>query len=439
MEHLLFKDWIRHQRVLRDLTQEALAEEVGCAVQTIRAFEHGWRRPSRALAERLATILTVPQEQREAFLQAARVPVPRQPEPALPTGPADPAGYLTQLANKAPGMLYSSDQQRYLLQLDTELDVIRAALAWAFAAPDVARMELGLQAASALDRFWYGRGHQLEGLRWLEQGIALAEHEEVQVATGVLAAAICTAGWLARLCGDRTRAMILLRRCIPLYQAIGDTLGTSDALDTLGDLAIFEGDAIAASWFFEECLALRRQLGRPVPIALAINGLGQAAIVRGYYERAAEYFLESLSIIRPFNDRRSTALALHGLGLARLRQGSLSEAAQHLHEALTLFHALDNTLDVALCLELIGELLALRVLTGDADDQDIDTGVVLWGAAEQRLQEINVEFGPHELVRRDGLIAATRARIGQEHFQNQWQAGAHLAPGDAVALGLSVV
>jgi hypothetical protein len=47
---------------------------VGCAIQTIRTFEIGKRRPSRELTERLADVLQVPQEQRSNFVRAARIP-----------------------------------------------------------------------------------------------------------------------------------------------------------------------------------------------------------------------------------------------------------------------------------------------------------------------------------------------------------------------------
>lgn len=441
MDHPLFRDWLRRQRALRDLTQEALAEKVGCAVQTIRAFENGWRRPSRMLAERLATILSVPQAQQEAFLQAARAPVPRTtPIPEVTTGPADPAAYLTHLAEEMHHRLYGPEQQACLDQLDAEIEAIRAALTWALEGPlIISRVELALRAATAIDRFWHGRGHQAEGQRWLERALDLAETEKPGVAPTVVAAALSSAGWLAKIRGEQGRATALLQRCVAIYRAIGDLQGTSDALDTLGDLAIFEGDAVAATWFYEESLALRRRLGRPEMIALAINGLGHAAIVRGYYERAAEHFLESLAILRDLHDRRSSALALHGLGLARLRQGSLVEAARHLGEALGLFYDLDNTLDVALCLELIGELLALQMLNGAADETASATAARLWGAAERLMESFGIVLNPHEQLRRDALIGATRLRVGSERFRADWDAGRGLAQSEAVVLGKGVV
>ena len=70
--HCAFNQWIKRLRTDLDLTQERLAEQVGCSVQTIRAFEGGRRRPSREFAARLATVLQVPPEQRTAFVRLAR-------------------------------------------------------------------------------------------------------------------------------------------------------------------------------------------------------------------------------------------------------------------------------------------------------------------------------------------------------------------------------
>jgi predicted ATPase/transcriptional regulator with XRE-family HTH domain len=71
-DNLFFGRWLRRRRRDLDLTQDTLAQRVGCAVDTVRKIELGMRRPSRAMAERLAQCLSIPHEQRAAFLAAAR-------------------------------------------------------------------------------------------------------------------------------------------------------------------------------------------------------------------------------------------------------------------------------------------------------------------------------------------------------------------------------
>ncbi|HEX6293027.1 MAG TPA: tetratricopeptide repeat protein [Herpetosiphonaceae bacterium] len=64
--------WVRRRRKALDLTQAALAERVGCAVVTIRKWEKDLGRPSRETADRLATCLAIPPNERARFLQVAR-------------------------------------------------------------------------------------------------------------------------------------------------------------------------------------------------------------------------------------------------------------------------------------------------------------------------------------------------------------------------------
>ncbi len=67
-----FGYWLRRRRKALDLTQEALGQRVSCSGFTIRKIEADERRPSRGLAERLSTALAIPDEERRAFLDAAR-------------------------------------------------------------------------------------------------------------------------------------------------------------------------------------------------------------------------------------------------------------------------------------------------------------------------------------------------------------------------------
>jgi predicted ATPase/transcriptional regulator with XRE-family HTH domain len=78
-----FGAWLRHRRKALDLTQAALAQQVGCSLGSIRKYEGDEQRPSRQLAELLATQLQIPSEERAAFVQFARLGLDAAP-PMLP-------------------------------------------------------------------------------------------------------------------------------------------------------------------------------------------------------------------------------------------------------------------------------------------------------------------------------------------------------------------
>ncbi|MDX9954728.1 MAG: AAA family ATPase [Anaerolineae bacterium] len=88
-----FGYWVRRRRKALDLTQDALAECVGCAVVTLRKIEADERRPSQQMAERLAQCLVLPAAECPWFIAAAlgeqgvaRQSLPRDPMVAAPQG-----------------------------------------------------------------------------------------------------------------------------------------------------------------------------------------------------------------------------------------------------------------------------------------------------------------------------------------------------------------
>src|SRR5688572_22721095 len=90
-----FGHWLQRRRKALDLTQEELAQRVGCAAETLRKIEADVRRPSRQMAERLAEALEIPLPERALFIKAARAELavdrlthPTQDIPQVTIGPA---------------------------------------------------------------------------------------------------------------------------------------------------------------------------------------------------------------------------------------------------------------------------------------------------------------------------------------------------------------
>src|SRR5688500_14674371 len=67
-----FGNWVRRRRKALDLTQQELAQRVGCSLSLIFKIESDERRPSRQVAELLAEHLEIPLDQRSLFLRVAR-------------------------------------------------------------------------------------------------------------------------------------------------------------------------------------------------------------------------------------------------------------------------------------------------------------------------------------------------------------------------------
>ena len=95
-----FGYWLRRRRKALDLTQEALAERVSCSGFSIRKIEADERRPSRHLAERLATALAIPAAERRDFLDAARAVRAASPNPRPSASPTMPSTSASRPASQ---------------------------------------------------------------------------------------------------------------------------------------------------------------------------------------------------------------------------------------------------------------------------------------------------------------------------------------------------
>jgi transcriptional regulator with XRE-family HTH domain len=99
-----FGNWIKRRRRALDISQQELADRVGCSVSAIFKIESDERRPSRQIAELLAVHLQIPPEQRPQFLKVARrermveilEPVPVLLEPLAHPAAARPESNLPQ-------------------------------------------------------------------------------------------------------------------------------------------------------------------------------------------------------------------------------------------------------------------------------------------------------------------------------------------------------
>ncbi|HEY5731234.1 MAG TPA: helix-turn-helix domain-containing protein, partial [Anaerolineales bacterium] len=67
-----FGNWVKKRRKALDLTQQELANQVGCSASLVFKIESDERRPSRQVAELLAEFLDIPADQHGLFLKIAR-------------------------------------------------------------------------------------------------------------------------------------------------------------------------------------------------------------------------------------------------------------------------------------------------------------------------------------------------------------------------------
>ena len=133
-----FGEWLRRRRRGLDLTQQELAQRVGCTVSTLRKIEAGERRPSKELATLLATCLDIAPEEYDKFITFARTePYPDRPPPPAPAA-RPPSSSSAPVVTTPPPPFLAQDtslveptpvfvaRERELAELETALATARS-------------------------------------------------------------------------------------------------------------------------------------------------------------------------------------------------------------------------------------------------------------------------------------------------------------------------
>jgi DNA-binding CsgD family transcriptional regulator len=262
------------------------------------------------------------------------------------------AAYYLQLAEEAEAHLFGAEQERWFDRLEQEHDNLRTALNWSVECGEAGQsMEMALQLAGALVRFWAVRGYVREGQRFLER--ALVSNERVR--TSVWAKALNGAGWLAGLQGDVDRAEMLCQESLALYRELGDRRSAALALHRLGVGASMRSKYAEARSLLDESLALYRQIGDKAGLAYSLMALGSVTICQGEYIVARSLLEESLALFSEMSNKEGMAWSLFYLGRAFFAQGDQTKADALVGESLTLFRELNLKEGVAFCLHLLGQ------------------------------------------------------------------------------------
>jgi transcriptional regulator with XRE-family HTH domain len=147
---LTFGAYLKQRRHALDLTQEEVAEQVGCATETIRKLEAGGRRPSKEIAQRLAAQLTQSPEERAAFVQLARGIIGVEHAQAV-DGP-QPSASLDQRGSQLPAYLTNFvGRAREIAAVQTLLTRPSVRLLTLVGPPGIGKTRLSLHLAADLE------------------------------------------------------------------------------------------------------------------------------------------------------------------------------------------------------------------------------------------------------------------------------------------------
>jgi non-specific serine/threonine protein kinase len=275
--------------------------------------------------------------------------------------------------------------------------------------------------ASGLWRYWLGRGQLSEGARWLSRALNL----DADLPPAVRAPALNNLGNLALELSQYAKAHACYSQSKALYESIGDESGIADELNNLGLLEIIQAKFEPARGFLEQSLAIRRRIGDVTSLPTTLSNLGDIATFEVNYEVAETCHAEALAIRRELGSKRGLALSCHNLGIVAFLRGDFAAAERWFAEGMTFSLEIDDLYSRASLLLGQGRLAVRR--------QELETGVQLLTQSLHILRQMGSRRLMAEVV--DALAAA--AAVAGRYEQAARLIGSTTMMRDGHAIGIT--
>ena len=392
------------------------------------------------------------------------------------------AGYYTRfLADQAEG-LWGGRQREALLEIEAEIDNIRAAWQWAV---DQLKVEDIQKSADPLGIFYDFRGRYLEGARTFEQALTRLKGLESDPQAALTLAILATVlgglyvrlgrleeaeaqlhwgealyrrldlppipgfatdpvfmlGIIASIRGDYVETALLAERSLRTSEAHGHLLNRGAAYYLLGRAAFLEGQYEAARQHFQQAYTISQTALDRWFMAYCLMELGNIEAALGHYRTASDHYTAGYNIREEFNDPEGMAVALNHLGQIALRQSHYAEARQLYQKSLAIAREINNRGSAATALAGLGETALAQ--------EEFSTARQWFNQALKIAREgqfvsfiLGLLAGIGELLARTGqpergqdLLALVQHHPGSEYETRQRarQRLAHLPAGDSLA------
>ncbi|HEX9039149.1 MAG TPA: LuxR C-terminal-related transcriptional regulator [Ktedonobacterales bacterium] len=277
--------------------------------------------------------------------------------------------YYLQSVERGAARMGGPEQQEWMAWLEQEHDNLRAALAWAIQAPradEAARLALGLTP------FWRKRVYHNEGLRWLQQVLALDASNPLPDA--LRPRLYIALGSLAHMAGRFDEGTAYFEEALRLYATAEDEAGIARAQIGLGRLLFDQARPEEALEHAQIGLAIAERFGDRRLLADALMFHATVSIESGRHEGHVPVLERAIALWREVGDQDGLAACLATLGNAYQRAGDYERSRPYLAEATYLIVRRGSYAD------LIGALVGLHFQTASTlqtPEQALDAARVI--------------------------------------------------------------
>lgn len=334
--------------------------------------------------------------------------------------------FFVTVAEKAEPKLYGAEPAKWLGQLDTEHDNLRAAIEWAI---EGGRVELGLRLAVALSWFWFMRVYYTEGQERI--GALIARSGTVEKSpqlTLALAKAQNRAADFALDLGDLENARSFSETSLSLASREEDKKEIAHALDNLARLAMAKGDLPKAATLFDQSIARYREAKDNRGLGGALQGLAVALTRQGNIEQGVSLYEQVIALRREMDDKTLLAFALDQLGRVLQLAGNLERAAELHKESLQLRMRVDNRRGIAFSFLSFASLAAAQ--------KKVERAVRLYGAGDALLKALRAQEKFRDPLVYVQDVATLRVQLDEASFNALWNEGRAMTTEQAIQLAL---
>ncbi|HRF49690.1 MAG TPA: BTAD domain-containing putative transcriptional regulator [Anaerolineales bacterium] len=369
--------------------------------------------------------------------------------------------YYVALAERAYVELIGPEQARWGQRVFSELDNLRAAVAWA---RHQDRVEPVLRIATGVFRFFWQRGLMREGLSWFEPALAQRQAAPLDVQSRALrtasvlawslsdyaravawseaaidtgrqagsadlnSAAMTNLGLVLKEQGEWERANAILAEAVALNRAIPDQPHrVKFALVIRAGLLLRLGDWVEAEKAYAEALSHNRTVGDVEGTANALYGLAVTASLRGEIEQARRLCAESLALYTSLNHQYGIGWVHYHWGMIELNAGELGRADALLEHSLGIWLAREDEANTAHVLDGLAQVLGRRECWGPAAQ---------WLCTAERIRlDCQATLTPFETRQRVALIEQARAALGPDAFETACAIGRARHPSEWASMG----
>ena len=269
--------------------------------------------------------------------------------------------YYANFLDRRRKAIESGDQRETTLEIEAELENIRAARQWATAHQRLPEIH---QSIHTFALFCHFQSRYLEGANAFEQDLASLESQEPVGQAGLMVADILVRlGWFYIRLGRYEEAASVLKRSQALFATLGAApypASGTDFLPPLAILAIIRGDSREALRLGYRSRQMHAARNDRQNLAFALHGLTSATLAQGDYEAARRYAQQACKVAEAAGNRWYLAYCLNGWGNVARAMGDYTEAEQHFQASYRIREGFDDPEGMAVALNHLGEIAIRR-------------------------------------------------------------------------------